>query len=114
MIIKQDIKKRMLLIVLSVAMLAMILLFFYFNRHTSYGCTIQIVDADNGTVLMKLDATCKDDGQETDRDPYYTNRVYSFEAYSVEKEKKQNDTTHNTNLWNAERDARPQADINNN
>ncbi|MBL1411581.1 hypothetical protein [Sphingobacterium faecale] len=111
MIIKQDIKIRILLIVLFIAILATILLFGYFNRHKSYGCTIQIVDADNGTVLMRLETTCKDHGEETDRDPYYTNRVYSFEAYSVEKEKLQNDSIQENNFWNAERDARHQADI---
>ncbi|ERJ57448.1 hypothetical protein [Sphingobacterium paucimobilis] len=111
MIIKQDIKIRILLTVLSVAMLAMILLFGYFNRNKSYGCTIQIVDADNGTVLMRFEATCKDGGQETDRDPYYTNRVYSVEAYSVEDEKQRNDNIHENNFWNAERDAWHQADI---
>ncbi|MFD2556024.1 hypothetical protein [Sphingobacterium tabacisoli] len=102
MIIKQDIKIRILLTVLFVAMLAMILLFGYFNRHKSYGCTIQIVDVDKGTVLMKFEATCKDNGQETDRDPYYTNRVYSFEAYSVEEEKQRNDSIHENTYYNME------------
>lgn len=100
MIIKQDIKAKILLIVLFVAMLATILLFGYFNRNKSYACTIQIVDCDNGTVLMSFEAICKDDGQETDRDPYYTHRVYSFGAYSVEKEKQQNDTIHENIYYN--------------
>lgn len=100
MIIKQDIKIKILLIVLFIAMLATILLFGYLNRNKSYACTIQFVDSVNGKVVMSFDATCKDDGQETERDPYYTHRVYSFETYSVEKEKQQNDTIHENTYYN--------------
>ncbi|TDQ80140.1 hypothetical protein [Sphingobacterium yanglingense] len=100
MIIKKDIKIKILVTILFLVALAIIILPAYFNRNKSYACTIQFVDSVNGKVVMSFDATCKDDGQETERDPYYTHRVYSFETYSVEKEKQQNDTIHENTYYN--------------
>lgn len=87
MIHRQDIKIKILLIVLFVAALTMILLPAYFSRRISYGCTVQFVDNFNAKVVMRVDAICHDDGVKTNQYTWYTNHAQSFERYSIEIEK---------------------------
>lgn len=96
---KQEMKKQVVVLLSFVAIMIMLAGVIHFlSPKKTYGCTIQFVDTDKDTILMSVDATCKDDGQETVRDPYYTHRVYSFEVYSNDKEQ-QYDTNYNTNHW---------------
>lgn len=82
---EQETKKQLLTVIICLVSFLLMLVAAHFLRLSkTYGCTIQFIDNVANKVLLRVEATCRDDSTDTHQSMWHETTFYNIEVEPVE------------------------------